>query len=228
MSQQIRLDADEPVWVEDLGVRVGPGPIWVDKTAAQASACLQALLKLKKVRQSAGARCRVSKDPPKKPAVHSVHLSRNRGLNRHRGQQPPPKIDGLTPEEAQKMVAEAAAAAAQQAIASMAPMMQSMMNAAQTTPDASALEDRLEQVVTKVLGNVRMMGGAGGGTEGEAFGGPEEPLFIPTGIVRDGAESLDVQSESSGGGEGLDDAASALKALRKSSPAKKKTSRKKK
>lgn len=226
MSQQIRLDADKPVWVEDLGVMVGPGPVWVDKRAAQASACLQALLKLKKVRQSAGARCRVSKDPPKKPPVHSVHLSRNRGLNRHRGQQPPPKIDGLTPEEAQKMVAEAATAAARQAIASMAPLMQSMMDAAQATPDASALEDRLEQVVTKVLGGLRIRGASGGAAEGESFDGPEEPLFIPTGIVRDSAESLDVQSESSGGGEGLDNAASALKALRKRTPAKKKTSKK--
>lgn len=228
MSQQIRLDADQPVWVEDLGVRVGPGPVWVDKTAAQESACLQALLKLKKVRQSAGARCRVSKDPPKKPPVHAVHLSRNQGLNRHRGQKPPPKVAGLTPEEAQKMVADAAAAAAQQAIASMAPMMQSMMTAAQGSPDASALEDRLEQVVTKVLGNVQI-GTAPAGSRGvDSFDGPEEPLFIPTGIVRDGAESLDVQSESSEGGEGLDDAASALKALRKRSPAKKKTSGKKK
>ena len=225
MSQQIRLDADQPVWVEDLGVTVGPGPVWVDPRAAQASACLQALLKLKKVRQSAGARCRVSKDPPKKAPVHSVHLSRNRGLNRHRGQHPPPKGDGLTPEEAQKMVSDAAEAAAQQAIASLAPMMQSMMNSVQTTPDASALEARLEQVVTKVLGGIRVSGSGGGDN---SFGGPDEPLYIPTGIVRDGAESLDVQSESSEGGEGLDDAASALKALRKRSPPKKKTSRKKK
>ena len=126
------------------------------------------------------------------------------------------------------MVAEAATAAARQAIASMAPMMQSMMDAAQATPDASALEDRLEQVVTKVLGGLRIRDASGGTAEGESFRGPEEPLFIPTGIVRDGAESLDVQSESSEGDEGLDDAASALKALRKRSPAKKKTSRKKK
>ena len=45
-------------------------------------------------------------------------------------------------------------------------------------------------------------------------GGPDEPLFIPSGIVKDQTESLTVSSESSTSG-GLDDAANALKALRK-------------
>ncbi len=49
---------------------------------------------------------------------------------------------------------------------------------------------------------------------------PDEPVFIPTGIVKADTESLDVQSESSEDGGGLDTAASALKALRKRKPKK--------
>ena len=224
MSQEIRLDADSPIRVEDLNITVGPGPVWVDAERAAKSACLQALLRLNKVRQSAGARCRVSKDPPKKPRVHSVHLSRNSKLSRHTPRPPPINVEGLSPEEAQKMVAEAAAAAAQQAMASMAPLMQSMMDSMQTNQSDSGLEEKLEQVVTKVLGSAQFSArsSASGPQEGDSFGGPDEPLFIPTGIVRDGAESLDVQSAAAEGGEGLDDAASALKALRKRSPRKKK------
>ena len=221
MSQQLRLDADSPVWVEDLGITVGPGPVWVDREKARASVCLQALLRLNKIRQSAVPRCRVSKDPPKKPRVHSVHLSRNSKLNRHTPRPAPVNIEGLSPEEAQKMVADAAAAAAQQALASMAPMMQSMMETMKGAQETTGLEEKLEQVVAKVLGSAQVA--TTSSTSADPLGvGPEEPLFIPTGIVRDGAESLDVQSAAAEGGEGLDDAASALKALRKRSPRKKK------
>ena len=119
------------------------------------------------------------------------------------------------------MVADAAAAAAQQALASMAPMMQSMMESMKGAQETTGLEEKLEQVVAKVLGSAQLT--TTSSTSADPLGvGPEEPLFIPTGIVRDGAESLDVQSAAAEGGEGLDDAASALKALRKRSPRKKK------
>ncbi len=71
-------------------------------------------------------------------------------------------------------------------------------------------ETKIQRAVAAALSSQGM-----GGTN-VASAGPEEPVFIPTGIVQDDASELDINSSTSSSG-GLDEAAKALKALRKSS-----------
>jgi len=220
---------------------VGKEPVWVSREDMQGSDCLQALLRMGKVRVWSGQRCRVAKEP-KRPVARAVLMSRPSRVARTTpttstsipaAAATPPATPpatpaasptttivhtGITPEEAAKMAQTAAEEAAKQAIASMTPLMQSMLDTMQKSQTPSAtpedFEARIEQAMARALGSVQI--GHIAGTDGKAAptDGPDEPVFIPTGIVKADAESLDVQSKSSEDDGGLDDAASALKALR--------------
>jgi hypothetical protein len=196
------------IFIEDLGVRVYPGsPVWVSVPQARASACLAQLTRLGKVTVSFRKRCKVSKDPPRRPIAIAGALSRPRkaGLQKPFGKpgqdiQKAAQQAGMTPEEVANLVQAAAAAAAQQAAAAVV----GQINAAR---DISDVEARLQRTIEKAL-QAQPRGST------NTSSGPEEPVYIPTGIVRDDLDSeVQVQAAASKSGE-LDDAAKALKALR--------------
>jgi hypothetical protein len=216
----LRVDADKPTPIQDLGITVGPGPVWIEQDDLERSTCLQALIRLGHVRVSSNPRCRVSKDPPK-AKVHTVAQSRPSKTPRHNTiHHTTSEIvkEGVTAEQAQEMVNKAASDAAAQAIAAMTSQMQALL--ANATPSAApaGIEQVVQQAVSQALASAQVTR-TGPALTGDGpdlvVNGPEEPLFIPTGIVRSDTESLTVQSDSSADAGGLDDAASALKALRK-------------
>lgn len=212
MSQsQYRLDADTLVLVEDLGIRVGPGPVWISQDQFERSTCLRALVKMGQVRVSSGQRCRVSQQPPQKKLPHSVSRSRPSqapSVPKDRGETTVVQ-NGISPEEASTMVSTAAAQAAQAAVAAVVNQIGNMGG-------GSDLDTKIEQAIARALGSVKIVAPTGGTVSvASDVQGPEEPLFIPSGIVKAEKESLDVQSTASEDTGGLSDAASALKALRK-------------
>ena len=197
------------VLIEDLALRVHPGtPIWVSVPQARASACLTQLTRLGKVTVSFRKRCKVSKDPPRRPPAIAGALSRPRkgGMQKPFGKPGQQDIQkaaqqaGMTPEEVANLVQAAAAAAAQQAAAAVV----GQINAAR---DIGDVEARLQRTIEKALQ-------AQPGNSTNSSSGPEEPVYIPTGIVRDDLDSeVQVQAAASKSEE-VDDAAKALKALR--------------
>ena len=218
---ELRIEAEASIHVADLNITVGPGITWVSRSDLEGSICLQTLIKLGKVRVSSGARSRVSKDPPPKRAVvPSVLRSRpQKGVGRQvRVEQQPDSPKGLSPEEAQQMADRAAQQAAQQAVAAMAAQFQQLLESTtpSTAPSSSAgIEQVVEQAVVQALKSAQVPVAASSSSGDTPLSGPVEPMFIPTGIVTDEAESLSVKSESSSDSGNLDNAASALKALRK-------------
>jgi len=95
---------------------------------------------------------------------------------------------------------------------------QAASEAAPTAPTpAPALDPaQLEGVLENVLRRVVPEGGvAGAAPRARKSSGPEEPLFIPDKIVsKDTKAKIDVKQKASEGGEELDDAQAALRALR--------------
>ena len=197
------------VVIEDLGVRIHPGtPVWIEMPVAKSSACLAQLTRLGKVTVSFRKRCKVSKDPPRRPPAIAGALSRPRKAGMQKpfgkpGQQDIQKAAqqaGMTPEEVANLVQAAAVAAAQQAAAAVV----GQINAAR---DIGDVEARLQRTIEKALQ-------AQPGNSTNSSSGPEEPVYIPTGIVRDDLDSeVQVQAAASKSEE-VDDAAKALKALR--------------
>lgn len=221
----LRVDADKPTPIQDLGITVGPGSVWVEQEDLNRSTCLQALIRLGQVRVSSNPRCRVSKDPPK-AKIHTVGMSRPSKVPRsqtvhkttHHKTTEVVK-EGVTAEQAQDMVNKAASNAAAQAIAAMTEQMQNFIAQSSVGEAKPGIEQIVQQAVSQALQSAQIARPVSTTLSGSGdvlvVNGPEEPLFIPTGIVRADTESLEVQSESSADAGGLDDAATALKALRK-------------
>ena len=219
---KIRIESKQPIFIEDLKIKVYPGtPVWIEPEVARGSHCLAQLARLGKLKVSQGQRCAVSKDPPRVP-YRAGRMSRpNKGglqkpFSTHQQEAPKPAQAGMTPQEATQLAEQAAAKAAamvadkvvQQVVSSVAPV---------ATPQNN---DDLEAKIQRAVAAALAAQGTGGGTAGNTFGGPEEPIFIPTGIVQEDASELKVSSATSSSGD-LDDAAKALRALRKSSKSKK-------
>jgi hypothetical protein len=221
----MRVDADKPTPIQDLGITVGPGPVWIEQEDLNRSTCLQALIRLGQVRVSSNPRCRVSQDPPKKAKIHTVGQSRPSKVPRsqtvhkttHHTTTEVVK-EGVTAEQAQDMVNKAASDAAAQAIAAMTSQMQNFIAQSSVGEAKPGIEQIVQQAVSQALASAQISHSGSAPLSGSGdlvVNGPQEPLFIPTGIVRSDTESLSVQSDSSADAGGLDDAATALKALRK-------------
>lgn len=111
------------------------------------------------------------------------------------------------------MADQAAEKAAKTAVNALMPAIHLILANQQNSSDVpSDLDTRIEQAVSRALGSVSLTASSGSTTT--ARGGPDEPVYIPSGIVKNDSEALSVESDSAQSG-GLDDAASALKALRK-------------
>lgn len=192
------------VRVADLGVTLMPGQaVWVSTDAARGSACLAQLVRIGQASVSYGERCKVSKVPyragrmtrPRKGGMQPALTNQKSGA-------PDPRVDKI----AEKAAESAATKAAESAIAALLPAIQALQKG--TGPSMEDIELSIQRAVNAALGNV------GGNTPKAPTIGPDEPVYIPTGIVRDDADSLDVLSSESAS-EGFDESAAALRALRK-------------
>lgn len=218
--RDIQVEAPAKTPVEDLGIVIGPTePVWLTREELERSLCLQTLIRLGKATIFKGTESRVAKTPDKKSAP-SVALSRpQRVTGRHHVQTPaeaPVTVQGVTPEQAAAIARQAATAAVEAVLARLP------QPAPDPAPDLSDLDARIEQAVHRALDQRGPVGPASapGPTPASVKtkgGGPEEPLFIPSGIVRDTGDKIthSIESTSSQDGGGVDEAAEALKALKK-------------
>lgn len=219
---KVRLESTQPIFIEDLKIKVYPGtPVWIDPQVAKGSLCVKQLARLGKLKVSQGQRCAMSKDPPRVP-YRAGRMSRPNkgGMQKPFGSnhsQPAPKPTGMSAQEAENLATQAAAKAA--AMVADKVVQQVVQQVAPSSPQEDDLEAKIQRAVAAALASQGVQG-TGGGTGGGAYAGPEEPVFIPTGIVQDDASELKVSSSTSSSGD-LDDAAKALRALRKSSKSKK-------
>ena len=149
-------------------------------------------------------------DPPKSAPVRSVKHSRpNQGAKpaNHNS------VDMNAVDEAAKKAAEGALEAFTDKILASLPQQQQ----SSTEPNMEGLEAMIQKAVINALGTIQINTG-GGSANTQVTTGPEEPLYIPSNIVdKDVKGNVNVQSETTNS-EGLDDAAAALKKLRKSKP----------
>jgi hypothetical protein len=123
----------------------------------------------------------------------------------------------MTPQQAEQLATQAASKAAEMVAQKV--VQQVVDSVGPTQPQGNEdLEAKIQRAVAAAL--AAQGGNIGAGGSSHTFGGPEEPVFIPTGIVQDDASELKVSSTTSSSGD-LDDAAKALRALRKSSKSKK-------
>lgn len=216
------LEARLPrVFIQDLNLLVLRGtPQWVTEEQYQKSIVLRELVRRGDLTASRRSRSRVSK-PPQKPRVHSARLSRPSKVQR---KMPLVEKVELTPEQLKELLDKTAKDAAASAISALAPMLNAVLEnqkAAQAAPaqapDLETLEDRVAAVVERAIANLPASKGGGSTLPGQvhAAAGPEEPVYIPTGIVpKDSKGVISVQSNASDSGD-LGDAAAALKKLRK-------------
>jgi hypothetical protein len=206
-----RIESTEPIFIADLKLRINPGtPTWVETDVASSSMCLAQLVRIGKLKVSTGKRCAVSKDPTRVP-YRAGRMSRpaKGGMQKPFGNAaPPPKPQaaGMTPQEAADLASQAATKAA--ALVANTVVQQVLQQVAPATHED--LEAKIQRAVAAALAS------QGGQGSNPVSAGPEEPIFIPTGIVQEDASELNINSSTSSSG-GLDEAAKALKALRKSS-----------
>lgn len=210
--------------IEDLGITLYPGtPVSVEDALAESSGCLKALRSMGKVG--------VVQEGPMKPKVHpQLNNSQraNRVANKYKrpGQttapppvqekeqpqakvlQPPKVKDTLTRSEAEDMARLAAKVAAEEATRMIMGAIGEMV---------SSIEDKIGLTVSDLSSAPRQVGPVTAPTRSTAVSGDEvngeEPVFIPRGIVREGSESLVVNTASSAGSD-MDETVSALKSLK--------------
>jgi hypothetical protein len=88
--------------------------------------------------------------------------------------------------------------------------------APQAAIDPAQLEGVLENVLRRVGGSVGAPGAGGSSGGARRPSGPAEPVFIPNQIVaKDAKAKIDVKQQATEGGEDLDDAQAALRALKR-------------
>lgn len=212
--------------VEDLGLvlRVGV-ETWVSPEEYEASDCLRSLERLGKVRVSSHQRSRTVKDPaPKSRVPPSMRLSRPRSDGMapvlQKSVEPAPEAPrGPTSDEIQAMISSAAREAAAQAASAVAQHFMSLPQVAPVPADHTGLEERIEAAVSRAVGAAMAEAPQGGRGYQEISPPPswkpEEPLYIPSNLTGgDTTPALGLGSSTTSAGS-VDDAAGALKKLRK-------------
>ena len=202
----------EPIPVDDLKIVVRKGePTWITWAERCTSTCLHRLVAIGHLKVSQGERSREEKKPSRKPIPSRARPERVAS------RPPPPAPEATyTKAEVDRLVSTAATKAAQQASASILSQLQALLPGVPTPapPSLEGLEGRVEAAVAKALSNENFAAPAGSsGPAKRVASGPEEPLFIPTGIVPDVETDLNLQSESAED-VGLEDVAAQLKKLR--------------
>ena len=216
-----KVEAQRRTPIEDLDLVVMPNrPLYLTEDQKSRSICLARLTSLGHVRVSFEERSRLSKDPPKTRAA-MARMSRPgtakaRGKVTTRPSVAAPPAESLTPAQAQELAKKAAEEAAKQAVAALMPALQGILAAQQgDKTEDSTLDSRIEQAVTRALQAASIQPAAPVVASGAApVRAPDEPLFIPSGIVKEGADAdLQIQAEESTAD--LEAAAKALKNLRR-------------
>ena len=158
---------------------------------------------------------------PGKTPIRTSKLSRPNkgGLGK-----PNPKNPGEGIQEVLRQATEQAAnQAAEKAVQAVATQILASLPSQQQNP-VEGLEEMVQRAVLNALGNLPLQNT--GVNSPQTITGPEEPVYIPSNIVDKNAKgNVNIKSETSTS-EGLDNAAEALKELRKSKP-KSKTKRRK-
>jgi hypothetical protein len=215
----VETDRPDPVPIEDLKIVVSSSvPVWITWDQRRASTCLRRLEALGHVRVSQGERSREEK-PPQRPRAQHVRLSRPQ---RQVPPTPPAPTPAASPEQTftkadlDAAVAEAAAKASQQTAAMLMEQMKALMPQAAPAPAPASVDAETIQVaVEKALENKALVAPSGSvAAHKSPSRAPDEPLFIPTGIVGNDDTELTIEAESTEDA-GLADAAAQLKKLRK-------------
>lgn len=224
----IRVETKQnSVHIADLGLFVtSEDPLWLTPEQYKTSLVIKKLEQMGAIVCSHSQRSRTMSSkklpPPQRPPVRSVVRSRPNktmpvGTSNSEQQ--------INVEEAVKQASEQAAEKAAQAVlgqilANLPAQQQSPAN-----QNIEGLEEMVQRAVMGALGNMQfstpVSPESGSVPKPQKTSGPEEPIYIPSNIVdKDVKGNVNVKSETSTS-EGLDDAANALKELRKSKPKKK-------
>jgi len=188
------------VVIQDLQLVVTPtSPQWVTEEQARGSICLRNL-------QRSGAVWATSKQRGRmKPGRPKARLTRKIQKKPKPKQQQSGDSVTLTKAELGQLLQQAADQAARKVAQS------------QPAPSAAPLEGIEERLESVLRGFIAAAPAATPGAPAQvvqtAPAGPEEPMFIPKGIVGSNSADLGIQSEESEGGD-LGEAAAALKRLR--------------
>lgn len=198
----------------DLGLSLRRGQVvWVPADSVAKSACLRALRDIHAVSVVSAQRCSVMRSPP----PPSFRLSRKPSLQRVQTNPAPVVVQGGVPvEELDARIEQAVAGAVDKladrlvaalgqraAPASSAPLNEEALSRAVT--------DAVSQVLSQQVGSTLRSGGGGSRV---VVSGPEEPVYIPSGIVSsETATDLQVTAQATDAGD-LAGAASALRKTR--------------
>jgi hypothetical protein len=220
--------------IADLGLMLRRGQIeWVDATKAKGSKELTHAVRIGAVSVRYEERFKVAKhpDPPPRRAPPSVGMSRPRRKTAPKAS--PPAQPVVDTEAIAKRAEEAARKAArEEGAATRAELARLRQAIEQGSSTGSINQGQLEAALKNVLGglNISTAGAPSSGPAAAAPSGPEEPVFIPDNIVdKDAKADIKVESKASEG-DGLDDAAAALRkkrgtSTRKRTPRKKSTAK---
>lgn len=215
-----KVEAQRRTPIEDLNLVVVPNrPLYLTEEQKSRSICLSRLTSLGHVRVSFEERSRLSKDPPKTRAavarMSRPGTAKARGKVTTRPSVAAPPAESLTPAQAQELAKKAAEEAAKQAVAALMPALQGILAAQQgDKTEDSTLDSRIEQAVTRALQAASIQPAAPVSPGAAPVRAPDEPLFIPSGIVKEG-EGADLQIQAEESTADLEAAAKALKNLRR-------------
>ena len=157
----------------------------------------------------------MSKDPPKRAPIRTAKFSRPNkgGLAKPASQSIKPSKPQVNTEE---MIRKASEEAAKKAVKEVEDKLLQTLTANLSQNQAPNLEDAVQKAILSALGNLNLSAHQTTETVREVSSGPEDPLYIPSNIVDKNLEgNVNVKSESSTS-EGIEDAASQLRAMRKS------------
>jgi hypothetical protein len=195
-----KLESSENVKIDDMGVHLSPGtPVWVSDSQATSSRCLSTLVRLGKVQISESMKSRAfrgskekvpNKVQPTMPAAGHFTVSVPVAVQSSILTNPQPSVD----------IEHLAKTTARLTVSEVIKHLD--------------IEGRVENAVKKAMATAVFVVPSGS-PQVQVRGpqGPEEPIFIPTGIVKSGPSEISVQSSVSESG-GLGDAAKALKSLK--------------
>jgi len=215
------IRSNEKLTIEDIGKTLYPGQtLWLEEEEYESSICLKTLHKMGKVQVVDSKRHKKLKE--RTEASNRV----NRAARKYRSpphqtktQPAEPEPSMVTAEEARRLAEVAAKRAADNAVAQLTAKFTEFMERSNPAPapvPTGGIEQAVRQAVSQALQSANVSKGSVQGTVSSAppSVGPEEPIFIPAGIVKQDSEDLSINTTSSKD-ENIDDAVAALKALKK-------------
>lgn len=200
----------------DLGLSLRRGQVvWVPADSGAKSACLRALRDIRAVSVVSAQRCSAMRSPP----PPSFRLARKGTTPRAQTSGPVPVVvqGGVPVEELDARIEQAVAGAvdklADRLVAALGQQRAAPASSAPLNEEAlsRAVADAVSQALSQQVGSALRSGGGGSRA---LVSGPEEPVYIPSGIVSsETATDLQVTAQATDAGD-LAGAASALRKTR--------------